>query len=228
MKLEVLPDAEVVAQRAAEWIAQQATFTIAARGKFILGVSGGRTPRAMLAAFANADIDWIRVHIVQIDERVAPDGDPDRNLMMLTESLAPAAVPSANIHAMPVTDQDLALAADSYSAVLNELAGAPAVLDVAHLGLGSDGHTASLVPGDPVLEVRDREVAITGEYQGRQRMTLTYPILNRARQILWVVTGADKATALKQLQAGDATIPAGRIEQEHALILADQAAMDGD
>jgi 6-phosphogluconolactonase len=98
------------------------------------------------------------------------------------------------------------------------------VLDLVHLGLGPDGHTASLVPGDPVLNVNDNDVAVTGIYQGRRRMTLTYPTINRSRQILWVVTGEEKVQALNRLLDGDQSIPAGRIRPEGARIIADRAA----
>ena len=125
---------------------------------------------------------------------------------------------------MTVESTDLEAAAERYASMLEEIAGSPPVLDLVHLGLGSDGHTASLVPGDPALKVADRDVAITGVYQGRQRMTLTYPMINRSRNILWVVTGAEKVAMLKRLRDADASIPAGRIRQDQALILADRAA----
>ena len=166
----------------------------------------------MLRALANEDVPWKDVHVFQVDERVAPAGDPDRNLTHLSESLlSHAPLPPSQIHAMPVESSDLEAAARDYAKTLETLAGSPPVLDLAHLGLGPDGHTASLVPGDPVLEVRDRDVALTGVYQGRRRMTLTYPALNRSRRILWLVTGSEKVPMLARLRAGDPTIPAGRI-----------------
>ena len=125
---------------------------------------------------------------------------------------------------MPVEAPELESAAERYAETLKTIAGSPPVLDLVHLGLGPDGHTASLVPGDPVLNVTDSDVALTGVYQGRRRMTLTYPILNRARSILWLVTGKDKVAALARLREGDPTIPAGRIQRNQALLLADQVA----
>jgi 6-phosphogluconolactonase len=165
------------------------------------------------------------MHVFQVDERIAPAGDPDRNLTHLRESLLERApLPPEHIHAMPVEAADLETAARAYADTLREVAGSPAVLDLVHLGLGSDGHTASLVPGDPALEVRDRPVTLAGPYQGRRRMTLTYPVLDHARRVLWVVTGADKAAMLARLAEGDRSIPAGRVRQLQALVLADRAA----
>src|SRR5262249_33831094 len=171
-------------------------------------------------------VPWDSVHVVQVDERVAPAGDPDRNLAHLRESLlVHAPLGPEQIHAMPVESPDLEAAAADYAKRLATLAGSPPVIDLAHLGLGPDGHTASLVPGDPVLDVADRDVALTGGvYQGRRRMTLTYPVLDRARRVLWLVTGSEKVGMLERLLAGDRSIPAGRVRREHALVLADGAA----
>ena len=225
MKLEILPDADAAAQRAAAWIALQAREAVAARGRFALAVSGGRTPWQMLRALAAEDVPWREVQVFQVDERVAPAGDPDRNLTRLRESLlGRVPIPPGNLHAMPVEESDLAAACAAYARGLAEATCAPAVLDVVHLGLGSDGHTASLVPGDPVLEERSADVAMTGPHAGRRRMTLTYPVLDWARHVLWLVTGADKAPVLPRLLAGDPAIPAGRVRSEHALALADRAA----
>jgi 6-phosphogluconolactonase len=223
--IEVAETADAVAQRAAAVIAQQARLAAGARGRFVLAVSGGHTPWLMLRALATADVPWPAVHIVQVDERVAPEGDPDRNFTHLRESLLDRAPLSAGqIHAMPVEAPALEAAAVQYVATLQQIAGSPAVLDLVHLGLGPDGHTASLVPGDPVLKVDNADVGLTAVYQGRRRMTLTYPIINRSRGVLWVVTGSEKARMLGRLLNGDESIPAGRIQRERAQLIADEAA----
>ena len=225
MKIEILTDANAVARKAAKIIAAEARTAVAVRGRFIMAVSGGHTPWQMLRALASEEVPWEGVHVVQVDERVAPAGDPDRNLTHLRESLLEhAPLRSEQIHAMPVESSDLDAAAKRYALTLQEIAGSPPVLDLAHLGLGPDGHTASLVPGDPVLKVTDADVALTEVYQDRRRMTLTYPMLNRSRRILWLVTGSDKVEALARLRDGDASIPAGRIQRDQALVLADRAA----
>jgi 6-phosphogluconolactonase len=225
MKIEVLADPEAVAQRAASIIAEDAGEAIAARGTFVMAVSGGHTPWLMLRDLAAMEIPWRAVHIVQVDERVAPDGDTDRNLTHLRESLlAHAPMPPEQIYPMPVESTDLEAAAAHYAETLRKIAGEPPVLDLVHLGLGPDGHTASLVPDDPVLYVEDADVALSGPYQGRRRMTLTLPILNRARKILWVVTGSEKTEMCRKLLAGYRSITAGRICRDRALVVADRAA----
>jgi 6-phosphogluconolactonase len=227
MKIHVLPDSDTVAKTAAKVIAMEAVAAVAQRGRFIMAVSGGRTPWQMLRALADEPVPWKNVHVVQVDERVAPAADPDRNLTHMKESLFEhAPLPPEQIHAMPVEEEDLGAAAASYAHLLQQIAGSPPVLDLVHLGLGPDGHTASLVPDDPVLDVTDREVALTGIYNERRRMTLTYPILNRSRRILWLVTGAEKAEMLARLQSADSSIPAGCVHQEQALVLADRAAAE--
>jgi 6-phosphogluconolactonase len=181
----------------------------------------------MLRALAGEDIPWAGVHLYQVDERVAPAGDPDRNLTHLRESLLQhAPLRPKQIHAMPVEATDLDDAAAQYALALREVAGSPPVLDLVHLGLGPDGHTASFVPGDSVLVVADKDVALTGVYQGRRRMTLTYPTINRARRILWIVTGSEKTEMLRRLYEGDVSIPAGRVRRELASLLVDQAAAE--
>ncbi len=215
-EVEILDDAEAVARRAAGYVAELSRAAVADHGRFTFAVSGGHTPWAMFADLADEDEPWNSTAIFQVDERVAPVGDPDRNLTHLRASLPPSS--GADVHPMPVEDDDLEAAAAEYGRSL------PERFDLIHLGLGPDGHTASLVPGDPVLEVTDRDVAVTGEYQGRRRMTLTYPVLDRAHRILWLVTGEDKVEALRRLREGDRSIPGGRVEASRALIFADQAA----
>jgi 6-phosphogluconolactonase len=228
MKIERLPDANAVAQRAASLIAAAARAAVAARQRCVIAVSGGHTPWQMLRLLTKEDVPWPQLHVLQVDERIAPAGDPDRNLTHLRQSLAGAPLPPEQVHAMPVEDADLGAATQRYARLLQELAGDPPILDLVHLGLGPDGHTASLVPGDPVLNVSDADVALTGgTYQGRRRMTLTYRVLNRARQVLWVVTGAEKVDALGKLRAADASIPGGRVEQTRAILLADRDAAVG-
>jgi len=227
MKVEVYRDGDAVARQAAALVAAEARAAVSARGVFVMAVSGGHTPWQMLRALAGEDVPWNAVHVMQVDERVAPAGAPDRNLTHLRESLLEhAPLSPEHIHAMPVECGNLQAACAEYAATLQKFAGAPPVLDLVHLGLGPDGHTASLVPGDPVLEVKDADVALTGIYQKRRRMTLTYPVLNRSRRVLFVVTGSEKAAMLPRLLAGDAQIPAGRVHADHALVLADRAAAE--
>jgi 6-phosphogluconolactonase len=172
----------------------------------------------MYEALADSDLPWDATTVFQVDERVAPPGDPDRNLTHLVLALPPAL--QARLRPMPVGEDDLDAAAARYATEL------PDPLDLVHLGIGPDGHTASLVPGDPVLEVGDRRVAMTaGEYQGRRRMTLTYPAIDAARRIVWLVAGEDKRDALRRMQAGDAGIPAGRVSQANAGLIADTTAL---
>jgi 6-phosphogluconolactonase len=225
MKIEIFPDAQTVAEEAAKLIASEARSAVAERGRFVFAVSGGHTPWIMLKALAQEEVPWDKVHLAQIDERIAPAGDPDRNLTHLRESLLEnAPLPPNQIYAMPVESSDSETGAEEYAKVLEKIAGAPPVFDLVHLGLGPDGHTASLVPGDPVLKISDADVGVTGIYQGRRRMTLTYPVLNRARRVLWLLTGAEKVEMLKRLIKADPSIPAGRVNQERALVFADRAA----
>ena len=224
MKEEILPDPEAVARRAASILAEAARAAIDARGRFLLATSGGATPSRMLRLLADQAVPWDRVHLFQVDERVAPVGHPERNLTRLRESLLAHLPVQPTVHPIPVEQPDLALAAAAYAATLREHAGDPAVLDLVHLGLGDDGHTASLLPDDPALDITTDDVAVTAPYRGHRRLTLTYPIINRARRILWVVTGAAKSRALAQLRRGDPGIPAGRVRHAAALIISDASA----
>lgn len=209
----MLPDATAVARRGAMIVAGRARAAVAERGRFTFALSGGRTPWTMVALLAGQDVPWEHVSVFQVDERVAPTGDPDRNLTHLLAALPPAAA------AAQVVPMDVAGELDD--AAVAYAAGLPRQLDLVHLGLGADGHTASLVPGDPVLDVSDGDVAATGAYEGRRRLTLTYPALDRAREVLWLVTGDEKRDALRRLLAGDTSIPAARVRAATQTILTD-------
>jgi 6-phosphogluconolactonase len=225
VKIEVYPDDDTVAGKAAAVIAADMRSALAARGRYVMAVSGGHTPWLMLRALADEPLPWQQVNVVQVDERVASANDPERNLAHLRASLLTCvALPPDHIHAMPVEATDLDRAAAQYASTLRDVAGSPPVLDLVHLGLGPDGHTASLVPGDPALDVTDADVAVADAYQGRRRMTLTFPIINRSRFVLWLVTGSEKTAALVRLRDGDRSIPAARVRQDRALLLADRAA----
>jgi 6-phosphogluconolactonase len=227
VKIEIYPDDGIVALAAATIIASELRAAISTHGKFSMALSGGHTPCLMLRALADQALPWERVHVFQVDERVAPEGDPNRNLTQLRRDLLDhTPLPPDHVHAMAVEAANLDRAAEQYARTLRELTGEPAVLDLVHLGLGTDGHTASLVPGDPALEVTDTDVTTTGPYQGRRRMTLTFPIINRSRRILWLVTGADKAASLTRLRDGDRSIPATRVSRDLTLIVADSAAAE--
>jgi 6-phosphogluconolactonase len=226
MEILIYPDAVAAARMAADFIAAQARDCLAANERFLLAVSGGSTPWLMLSELAQREVQWERVHLFQVDERVAPDGDPERNWTHLQQCLAPCwRRLEARVHPMPVNIPDLEAGAAQYATRLVQIAGPQPRLDLVHLGLGTDGHTASLLPNDPALQVRNRDVAITQTYRGYQRMTLTLPTINRARQILWLVAGADKRTALTRLLNGDADIPAAQINDANATVLADATAM---
>ncbi|MDG2053150.1 MAG: 6-phosphogluconolactonase [Phycisphaerales bacterium] len=226
MQTDILASPEAAAAAAASFIANAARQAIKERDCFAFAVSGGHSPWIMLRELGEEKLEWSKIHVFQVDERIAPKGDDDRNLTHLKESLlATAPIDPQNIYAMPVDHEDVNKAAAEYGQTLASVCGSPVKLDLVHLGLGPDGHTASLVPNDTVLEVTDRDVALTGgTYQGRQRMTLTYPCINRARQIMWLVTGAAKQPVFPKLQAGDPSIPGGRVEQEHAVLIADRDA----
>lgn len=217
-RLEVLDDERAAARRGAELIAAAGAAAVAERGAFELAMSGGRTPWAMLAVLGELEeMPWAETELFQVDERVASPGSEDRNLTHMVLGLSIAH--QSALRPMPVTQRDLDAAAREYEAKL------PDRFDLVHLGLGPDGHTASLVPGDPVLEVTDRRVAMTGtEYQGHPRMTLTYPAIDAARGVLWLVTGAEKQEALAKLMAGDDSIPAARVRNDEIIVVADRAA----
>jgi 6-phosphogluconolactonase len=214
--LIVFDDLDALSHAAAKYVADTARTAVGDDGAFHFAVSGGRSPWQMFAVLTTLDMPWDRTVVWQVDERVAPDDDPDRNLARLRDALGDKA---ADVRPMPVEEDDLEAAANRYGDTL------PHQFHLVHLGIGPDGHTASLVPTDPVLGVLDRPVALTsGLYQGRRRMTLTYPGIGRARQLLWLVSGGDKRAPLAKVLVADPSIPAGRVEAASSLVMADRAA----
>lgn len=233
MKVEIV-ETSLLPRHAAAWLAAQLREAVEARGVATLALSGGGGLEPMFTALTALRMPWDRIHVFQVDERIAPDGHEDRNWTAASNQfLARLPRPPAGAHPMPVTaaleggDEAMREAADRYLDALEDVAGHPVVLDVVHLGLGSDGHTASLVPGDPVLEIENRDVAVTGTYEGRRRMTLTYPALARARQIVWLASGEAKAEAVAQLVRGDESVPAARVRRDTATLLVDPGAAVG-
>lgn len=226
MRLEVFPDAQSTAQAAARFLAQLIAAAVAERGRCVMACSGGSGPWPMFRSLAREPVAWPHVHVVQVDERLVALQDDERNWKRIRANLIePAGVLAAHAHPMPVEEGDVSEAAMRYAAELESIAGKPAIIDIVHLGIGSDGHTASLVPGDGVLDVKDRDVAVTrAAYQGHRRMTMTFPILDRARCRLWLVCGEGKAEALARLLRGDASVPAGRVNRAGSVVFADEAA----
>lgn len=228
MKTEIFPQAGDVAIAAADYLADQITATLATKPRFSMAISGGRTPWEMLRHLAQAQLPWERIHLFQVDERIAPKGHGDRNLTQLYEVIAGTQMAEKmTIYPMPVTSSDLVQAAQNYALTLLKIT-EDGCLDLIHLGLGTDGHTASLIPNDPVCDEQVLDVACTVHpYQGRLRMTMTYPLLNRAKQVLWIVTGSEKKEMLQQLLLQNQDIPAGKVSQEAGLLFVDQAAIEG-
>ena len=223
LTVEVHRTGDDVAAAAAAHLAARARAAVSGHGAFCVALSGGRTPWKMLEHLVGLDLPWTGIHVFQTDERKAPDGHADRNATRLAAILGRSGLPEANLHLMPVTGEDPGRACDAYARIIARH-GRDGRLDLVHLGLGEDGHTASLVPGDPALGVADRDVTTAGPYQGRRRMTLTRPAIDRAAERMWVVTGASKAAMLARLRAGDGTIPAGRVSRQDAIVFADEAA----
>ena len=213
MDIVVAPDPQGAATAAAAWLARQIRNAVARRGVATVALSGGSTPALMLAALAELPLPWDATTVFQVDERIAPDGDPDRNASLLE----PLRSCGASINLMPVTAADLEAAGRQYAALL------PDRLDVAHLGVGDDGHTASWPPDDPVIHANG-VVAMSGEYKGRVRMTLTVPAVNAARHRLVLATGSAKATIIERWMLHDSALPIERVSRTNTLVMLDQQA----
>ena len=228
MQVQRAETTEGAARLAADVVCRHAEEAIEGRGRFHLALSGGRGPEPLFRELAGRRLAWDRVVLYQVDERVAPAGHEDRNLELIRSSFSPVLSRLGGVHPMPVEDDDLDAAARQYASVLAGAVGSPPVLDLVHLGVGPDGHTASLVPGQAVLDVADRPVAVTDAYQGRRRMTLTFPALDAARHRLWYVTDRAKGDVVRRLLAGDATIPAGRVRSSDTTLVASSDVLGDD
>lgn len=227
MKISSHPTPDEASAAAAGAIEQAAVEAVRERGRCVLALSGGSTPQQMLTYLVNSDMPWQHIWIMQVDERILPDGHPERNLTSLRhELIGQVPIPEKNVLAMPVSQVDLQRAKADYSQLLNQAAGSPPVIDILHLGLGNDGHTASLVPNDPLCQEINSLVGITGTYCGSRRMSLTFPVINRARRIVWLVTGAEKRPALLQLLSGDTSIPGAHVRRDQATLYTDQQLED--
>ena len=216
VRLEVLPDPDAAAARAATLVEEAVERAVSGGDRFAWAISGGEGPERMFRLVGALELPWSSIDTWQVDERIAPLGDPDRNRTRQERTFPPPAL--EGIRWMPVEDEDPEAGAARYAATL------PDRFDLLHLGLGTDGHTASLVPGDPVLDVGDRDVAVTGSYEGRRRMTLTYPSLARSRLVVWLVTGEEKRDAVRSLIDGDRSIPAARVAVADQILITDRAA----
>jgi 6-phosphogluconolactonase len=216
IRLEVLPDPDAAAARVAALVEESVNRVVTGGGRFAWAVSGGEGPDSMFRRVGALELPWSSIDTWQVDERIAPLGDPDRNRTRQERAFPSPAL--EGIRWMPVEDEDQDASAAGYAATL------PGQFDLVHLGLGTDGHTASLVPGDPVLDVVDRDVAVTGPYEGRRRMTLTYPALARSRLVVWLVTGEEKRDAVRSLIADDRSIPAARVAVADQILITDRAA----
>lgn len=217
--LEICEDAEAAMRRAASFIAARLQEALDQRGRASLALSGGRTPARMCALLAAEDLAWTDIDVFQVDERIAPLDHQDRNAVLLRAAFGRRVDRSAErFHWMPVDGEDLEDAARRYA---REIEDRYAALDVVHLGLGDDGHTASLFPGAPELEASERVTLTASEHLGRRRMTMTLPLINSARQIVWLVVGQDKRRVLARLIDGDPALVAGRVRRNDALIVTD-------
>ncbi len=225
MQIVIGRDPPNTAALAADWFAARIVEDVSARGRCVIALSGGQTPWKMLEELITRNVPWHALQVAQVDERIVAIDDPRRNFARIHELLCKRGrLEDKQLHAIPVERPDPDLAAREYAKMLETLAGSPPIIDVVQLGLGSDGHTASLTPADATLKITDRDAAATGLYAGTRRITLTLPCINRARTRLWLVSGAEKALRLRELIRGQGDIPALRVSRDNAVVFADAAA----
>ena len=232
-KLEILADPEALSHRVADWLLEMAT---AKAGIFAVSLSGGSTPKQLYERLAEPPyretFPWSRTHWFWGDERFVPHDDALSNYRMVRQALlSRAPIPAANVHPMPTKGLSPEAAASAYERKLKSFYGAerldPArpLFDVTFLGLGPDGHTASLFPGTAVLAERDRWVAAVVGIKSEARITLTYPALESSRNVAFLVVGKEKRAILGRLCRGDASLPAAHLRSVGALwVFADETA----
>ncbi len=213
------------AERAADLTAAELNSALRTKPRATLAVSGGRSPKAYFRELSSREVAWDRITILQVDERVVPEGSDQRNL---TDQIASFGDLDAHWLPLPVSASEDPKALKAFVEDLRGDAGNPPVIDVIHLGLGDDGHTASLVPGDPVLEERVHVIARTELYNGTHRLTLTEPVLSRAGMILWLVSGSNKAKPVQQLLSGDPSIPGSLVKAERQVLVATPDVFEAD
>ena len=223
-KVEVLPDISALVERSLELILSKLSTAIEQRGRFTIALAGGSTPKPLYEAIANQQLPWDKIHVFWGDERYVPPNHPDSNELMARRAwLDRVDIPAANIHSVPTLDGDPAASATKYEQHLREFFNShphefPA-LDIVLLGMGDDAHTASLFPHTPALKVKDRLITV-GNKDGNQRITFTYPFINAARSVIFVVAGANKRPALAQVfapVADDSTYPSRLIQPQGEL-----------
>lgn len=217
--LEVV-SADRWASRAADVFELAILAAIEARGRCVIALSGGGTPAPAFAELAARDLPWGQVVLTQADERVAATGSGLRNLTRQMEAFA-----GLPVRWLPLpVDSPIDAGIVGFVRELGDLVGRPPIIDVVHLGMGADGHTASLVPGDAVLEELDADVALTDSYEGRERITFTRPLIDRARLALWLIRGKEKEAPLRRWLAGERSMPAGLLEPRLSVVVADESA----
>jgi 6-phosphogluconolactonase len=231
-KLITFPDGEALARGAALWLKDRIATL---QGRIAIALSGGSTPRRLFQVMGSQfeeEFPWERMHFFWGDERFVPHDDPESNFRMAYEALlSKAAVPPGNIHPVPTEGIEPDEAARAYERELKGFYGAPKLqpnkllFDVQFLGLGDDGHTASLIPGEPVLNERERWVAAVSHGRPETRITLTYPPIESSRHIAFLVSGAAKRDILQKVRTQSAEVPAARLRPLGDLtFLADRAA----
>jgi 6-phosphogluconolactonase len=233
-RVEILPDRDAIVQRSLEIVLASLQLALTERGQFTIALAGGGTPKPLYEAIASQDLPWDKIHVFWGDERYVPADHPDSNEGMARRAwLDQVAMPSTNIHPMPTDEADPAVAAQKYEQQLQEFfqlqVGEFPALDVVLLGIGDDGHTASLFPHTQALTVRDRLITV-GNKDGQPRLTFTAPLINRARAVVFLVTGANKQNALAHIltPTGDETTYPARLIQPQGKLwwLLDRAAAE--